>query len=243
MKKLKDRKINTVIEKRMTQIAKKEATRARSKTYIDNELGGFYTTGLPKGAVAIEDQAVDCLCSLHVAPLYDEDTHDGNIIGLRFGDDVWFRGFKVQGRLEMKKGADSQRTRVKLALFSARRESSPQASQISDELPSPIIFNDLSGSRMDEEEKVETSKVTVLATKVITLNPVSPDLPVYKNFSLSHYFKRPQWNQYEPSDRAGANPLKRSYWFCAFADRESHGSGMEAKIGINANARAFVFTE
>ena len=240
---LADKKINTLVEKRCVEIAKKEATKARAKTYLDNELGGYYNSGLPKGAVAVTHKLVDCLCSMHVAPLYDEDTHDGNIIGLRHGDDVWFRGFKVSGRLEMKLGTDAAKTKVRLCIFSARRETAPQVSQIIDELPSPIVFNNLSGARMDEEEKVETSKVTLLASKVVTLSPITVDLPVYKDFSISHYFKRPQWNQYAADDRAGANPLKRSYWFGAFADRDSHDTGAQAKVGLNCTSRAFVFVE
>ena len=246
---LADKKINTLVEKRMVQIAKKEATKARQKSYIDYRLGVYEPDGsafnTAAGWATLTANGDGTLLSIYSIGKADEDI-DISIVSKRTSDHVWYRGFNVKGVIKLRGSTnDMSDFRVKVCLFSFKRPVDAQQADILSDLPVPCVYNDLNGRPMSEEQKLDYSKVTMLASKVINCRPTRA-LEMFKPFTLSKYFKQPQKQTWYPADSAGSNPQKKVYFFTAFTDRvlppDSSGTASQ-QPEILCNIRALYFQE
>lgn len=237
---LADKKINTLVEKRMSQIAKAAATGARAKTYTTMALGAHKVGGQPLVYANITESSNNTLVPLHQLPVHDEDATK-DLTGHRLGNEAWIRGFKVSGCLSMVgSSSDMEQCKIQLALFSQKRQADPLAAQVLTDLPDPPVFNPLSGASPDEDQKQDAKSITILARKTFSINP-KRSIGYCQPFNFSHYFKKPQKNYFEPSDVSGTNPLTRTYWLTAFADRDLTTGSSPPRIV--AEIRTFYFTE
>lgn len=240
--KLADKKINTLVEKRMEQIAKKEAKKARAKTYKDFELGAYSNSGQVASLVNVTDSSDATLLNIFELPVHDEDATKSTV-SQRLGDFAYIRGFKVAGVLRMAgTSSDMMNLRVKCVLFSQRRQIDPLANQILTDLPTPCIYNDLNGSPKDEDQIDDYSKLNIIKTYTCDVKPHRA-VAVNKHFEFSHYFKNPIKQQWEPVDVGGTNPMKHAYFLTIFSDRNSASTGLQSPLQVCLNARTYYYTE
>lgn len=250
--KLRDRKINTLVEKRAFQIAKKAATKSREHTYHDTYIGQFATSGLITNSVAIRGWSGGSITNnnslmlkLHQIPLYDDTPTSGTLmpsrIGHRIGEHVWMRGFSVTGCIFTPSASnDATDFRVCLALFSKKRPVGGNAGTVLSELPEYAIYNDLNGRPPDELQKESAKQVTVLKKRIFSVRCQGVKAGRVIPFRFQHWFKRPQKCYYNQSDTAGTNPITRSYFFTVFTDSDLATTAAAPLITCAARSHFFV---
>jgi hypothetical protein len=233
----------------MVQIAKKEASKARASTYQDQTLGSYSAIGeistyrssggtlLPLTANPGQNRL-----DLNVCPRWDEDVHGADLTGKRVGDDIWIKGWKMTGCIAVSSSNTMTEQRVKMALVSARRPVTADHTgpALSGDYPASILYNGLNGSMKDEEQREQYAKVNVLHTKTINLKPITKH-DINKPFSFSYFFPTPRREQYDPGDVNGIFPIRRSYFFLVWTDRD-HSSGANA-VSIVYDCRKYFYTE
>lgn len=238
---LADKKINTLVEKRIVEIQKKSEARARAKTYVDYIMGSYNNSGWPAGYVNISHNPDSTLLSMYTIPVHDEDSTK-DVTSQRLGNYVWVRGFRITGSLRMAASTNNMNDcRVKLVLFSQKRQVDPLSNQILTDLPVPVMFNELSGALPDEDQKEDRRGIQVHATKIVTIRPTRA-CEWARPFRLQHFFKVPQKQMFEPTDTSGQNPLTRTYFMTAYSDRDLSNSD-QTQPSIVCNARAFYYVE
>ena len=240
--KLNDKKINTLVEKRISEIAKTEANKARKKSYKDYSVGVYDNYGCISDYHHLTDRPSGCFITIHKVASYNPSTSPSTV-SKRIGDTIWVRGFKIEGVLNME-SSNSNITDIdcKLALIRVKRPEAPQTTHVMSELPTPILYNDLNGGRpMIEQEVDQTNQVQLLGSRVLRLRPKGK-IDTNKHFTWSVWFKRPQKNMFAPSDTSGDNPLLYSYWFVAFTDTDT-SSNPDSKAQFICNVRKYYFQE
>lgn len=237
---LRDRKINTLIEKRMSQIAKKEAKKSRSKTFKDFGLGSYDQEGRVNSYTTLTDLSDSTRLPLYVVQRSDEDVTSA-IESYRLSEFIYVKGFKCAGMLHMPtSNSDMADVRVRLVLFSQKRQVDPIESQLLNDLPTPCLNNFLNGWMGDPDQRQDRRGITVHASKIITIRPRGK-VAVNRPFVFQKFFKKPHKQEWDASDGAGINPLVRSYWFTAYTDADV--SGTDSKVQLVMTARKYFFTE
>ena len=242
--KLADKKINTLVEKRMVTIARKEAKKSRASTYKDVSLGSYtangsistYATQVPTDAPLLG--AVD----LNILPRYDEDVHGADLVGKRIGDDVWLKGWKIRGMLHVAGSNDMVEQRLCMALISARRPVTADHTgpALLNDYPGTLMFNQLNGEVKDEAQRETFSHVKVEKLKVFKLKSISKN-SINRPFSFDFWFKKPKRIQYSPSDPNGLYPINRSYFLTMYTDQD-HSTGVNG-VRFICSIRSFFYTE
>lgn len=237
---LRDKKINTLVEKRMSQIAKKEAKKARAKSYKDYHIGSFTANGLVNSTTTLTASPDSMILALYPFVVQTSTTSNSSI-GYRLNDFVWMRGFTVSGVLQQAASAnDMSEVRVRFCLISQKRQADPLANQVLTDLPSPLLFNRLNGAKPTEDQITDRKSIKVLHSKLVRIKPRGK-YAINQPFSMSYYFKSPQKQTFDPSDTQGANPLNRTYWLSAYCDKDISSS--DSKITFAATVRVHYFQE
>lgn len=241
--------LTAAAKKQVTRIARKEAGKARASTYYDNTVGSYTALGevstyRNQGGtlLPLTSNPGQNRLDLNPCPRYDEDTHGADLVGKRIGDDIWIKGFKMQGLLSVTASNQMTEQRVRMALVSARRPVTADHAgpALTADYPANVLYNDLNGSMKDEEQRELYAKVRVLATKEITLHP-KMKADINRPWSFTHWFKKPKREQYDPQDAAGVFPLRYSYFFLMWTDRD-HSGGANA-VSVVYDCRKYYFTE
>lgn len=233
-------RIGKKLEKRIRQIAKKEATKARDKNEKSYFVGSYFGRGAVAATQDLTDDWTDNLVKLYEVPLYDEDAHQGDQIGKRLSHEVFIRGFRATGQIRMGGSSTMTDAGVRIVLFRQRRPAAPQSTDVVSDLPLYVVYNNLNGSVPDEDQEEVMSKVQILAQKTIWLRP-SYKRDISRNFTLSKFWKRPQKQNFDPEDTLGDNPLDYTYWLTAYTN-EDFSSGASA-VKLVAEVKMFYFNE
>jgi hypothetical protein len=240
MSKLRDKKINTLVEKRMVQIAKK----SRADTYKDIVMGTFNSHGQIQNlspAIPTTNPSV-CRLDLNITPRGDEDAHGADLVGRRPGTDIWLKGFKCSGIITVAGSNAMVNQRLTIALVSARRPlgANNLGPNLALDYPTSFIWNEMNGALKTESQKEAYSHVQILKKKVMWLSPKAK-ATIRVPLRFEHFFKRPKIVKYHPNDDQGVYPLNRSYFLVMYTDAD-HSSG-DNSVRFVLACRKYYFTE
>lgn len=227
-------------KKAVRKIARSEAKKARAKNYKDFYIGTYTNDGRVNSTVSLDHTLVTVRSTLHAVPLYDEDTQGGDSLATRANETIYIRGFAVSGQILYDSSSDMRDTVVQLVLWRQKRGATPTEAKVLSNIPTTVYYNKLNGSLPDEDEVELMSKVQILAVKTIPFR-LRLKADGRHTFRFSKFWKRPQRQNFAPSDLTGVNPFDYAYFISARTDHDN--STLDINYRIAATIRCSYFTE
>lgn len=229
--KLSDKKINTLVERRCLQIAKKVVSKEAYPNFVSYNFGSYgedegdipnYGRVLSSDAVTLEPTTqrlfAGLVTSLLVPKVHATETAGNDplqdILGRRYNDKIYVKGFKIQGRLKLP--ASTNNDAVKISIYEVIPKWTHQGqSTDSGQLAAMLVTASLPPTgfqRAPQEDPLFAKTQSLVVTKTYKLHNHDPSEDVSKLFKMSHYFKKPKLIQYMETDNSGSAPLNRFFY-------------------------------
>lgn len=254
---LADKKINTLVEKRAAQIAKKEVRKSLYKNCVISPYGEYFTSGQCKhwnqissepsntsgafmigaGFSATSVTVPDLRVPLQANQSVGTVLYEKMPAGTRRTNKVYVTGFKMQGLLRVRKvAAEPGQDWVKITLHESvlNNNAFPSGSLLEhamtlDQIPPATGFMI---DETDEDAIQRRKQQKVLHSRTYRLKTDQTTGDVYVPFKFQKFFKQPKMLFYDDTDLTGSAPYNRFLWCTVQASGLNESAVSEASIGL-----------
>lgn len=253
--KLADKKINTLVEKRMLQIAKKEDRKNIYRNSVVAPYGDYFTSGQCKhwnqitsepsafkicagfAATSVTVPALKIPLAANIA--IGGISYSKMPAGQRRTNKVYVTGFKMTGMFRIKRSSTrSSGDWVRISLYESilNNNAFPSGSALDtvmtlDHVPPATGFvldeTDEDAIQRRKQQKCLHKKVFKLHT-----NGAGGNELVHLPFTFQKFFKTPKMLFYDDTDLTGAAPYNRFFWCQVQASGLNEDATSEASIGV-----------